>query len=211
MTSRPPSAPDGINATVLGTLSASLLFSVVSVHVKTSGLGRDGYHKPEHVAKLMRKNFKVVPCAVMGKLVSAPLDNALILRLNTSETLQSDVPHVHCVGLHAWRRGGMSSCCSEWTVCSSICTSILRVSTGLCSASSGLCRPRGLSTLSTPGASCPSRFSEVNSYSLELGLFDAFTLGTENCAGDHRSFGLAVKDWQHYQFSSVKMCRVCSR
>ena len=92
----------------------------------------------------------------------------------------------------------MSSCCSEWSVCSSICTRILRVSMRLSSllsillTSSGLCRPRGHSTLSTPGAPCPSRFIDANSYGLEMRLFDpsyvilcheASTLRTENCQG----------------------------
>ena len=43
VTSGPPSDPDGINATFLGTLSASLLSSVVCPR-ETSVLGRDAYH-----------------------------------------------------------------------------------------------------------------------------------------------------------------------
>ena len=70
-------------------------------------------------------------------------------------------------------------------------------------ASSGLCRSRGFSTLSTKSA-MPVKVSEVNSYGLEMRIFDTsyvnlcdegFTLGIENCDGDPRSIGLAVKDW----------------
>ena len=115
----------------------------------------------------------------------------------------------------------MSSCCSECSVCSSVCTRIFRVSMRLCSllpilpASPGLCRPRG--SFDALDTRSPSRFSEVNSYGLEMRLFDpwyvnhfdeAFTVRTENCVRDPRSNGLAVKDWHQYHFLQ---CQTVSR
>ena len=53
----------------------------------------------------------------------------------------------------------------------------------------------------------------MSSYVLEMRLFDpsyvnlcdeAFTLSTENCAGDPRSHGRAVKDWHQYHSSKCQ-------
>ena len=81
MTSGPPSASDGINATVLGTLSASLLFSVVSVHVNKC-TGTRCVPQARACCEVDAKEFKVIPCAVIGELVSALLDNDPTLLLS---------------------------------------------------------------------------------------------------------------------------------
>ena len=86
--SGPRSYPDGINATVLGTLSASLLFSGVSVHVKTSVVGRDA-PQARACCEVDAKEIKVRLCAVMGELASARFENDPTVYSQLTRTLLS--------------------------------------------------------------------------------------------------------------------------